>query len=118
MTATWPYQLPQNLEITGYEETMPNTLVSTPMESGAPKRRQRYTASIRPIKGTIFLTSTTQRQTLIDFYVTTLAGGSLTFSWVHPITGAAVTMAFSSPPKIASLGVSAFRAELSLEIRP
>ena len=118
MSISWPNTLPQNLEVQGFEETVPNTVIASQVECGAPKRRQRYTAAIRPIKGSVFLTSTAQRQTLDDFYVNTLSGGSLTFSWQHPITLAAVTMAFSSPPKYAALGGSLFRATLELEIRP
>ena len=118
MTAAWPLTLPQNLELEGFEETAPNTIISTQMETGAPKRRQRYTAAIRPIKGSVFLTSRQQRQDLDDFFCNTLAGGSLPFTWAHPITLDSVTMAFSSQPKYSVLGVNNFRATLALEIRP
>ena len=62
--------------------------------------------------------SVTDRATLDAFYTTTLGGGALTFSWVHPITQAAATFAFVSPPKYTTTDGVTFQAMLDLEIRP
>jgi hypothetical protein len=114
---TWPASLPQNLEITGLQESPPNLTIRTPMEVGPPKLRRRATAGVRPIQGRQLLTKT-QVATLDTFYVTTLAGGSLPFDWVHPRTQAAATFAFVSPPVYTPVGADAWYAALTLEVRP
>jgi hypothetical protein len=116
---TWPVSLPAAPMVQGLKESVPNTVIRTPMETGPPKLRQRFTAGVRPLTLPFLLTKA-QVATLDTFYVTTLKGGSLTFDGLnHPRTGAAVsTWAFVKPPEYTPLGPDAWQTQLELEIRP
>ena len=113
----WPPTLPQRFQYTNFTETAPASAIRTQMDTGPAKARQRFTAAPRPVKGQIRITFT-QRQTLDDFFVTTLAGGTLQFDWTHPISGAAATFRFKSEPQYQSDRRSLIMAQLDLEIMP
>ena len=115
-TPVWPASLPQVLEIEGYSETLANTVIRTAMETGPAKRRRRFTAAPRPIKGKVTLDAT-QRATLKTFYETTLGGGALSFDWTDPVTGSPATFAFFSPPQIRG-DDGLFPVTLDLELLP
>jgi hypothetical protein len=87
---TWPVSLPQTPLIAGYSEQPPDIIVETKMDAGPPKARRRFSAGIRPIKVKMLMT-TAQVETLDVFYITTLAGGALTFDYTHPRTEASET---------------------------
>ena len=115
---TWPLTLPAAPEGPGYTETLPNTLVRTAMDAGPPKVRQRYTAGVRPFSMTWMLTKA-QVAILDTFYLSTLAGGSLSFDGLpQPRTQAAATFRFVEPPSYAYLGPDVWRATTKLEILP
>ncbi|MEW6263386.1 MAG: hypothetical protein AB1641_09930 [Thermodesulfobacteriota bacterium] len=115
--ATWPATLPQELEVRGFKEEFPNALLRTPMDSGPPKQRQRFTAAPTPITGQQTLT-TAQRATLYTFFVDTLGHGADVFDWVHPVTGAACEFRFKAPPSLTPLGQDSWIASYELEIMP
>lgn len=116
--ATWPGTLPTAPEGPGYTETVPNTVVRTSMDAGPPKVRQRFTAGVRPFAMSWMLTKA-QVATLDTFYLTTLAGGSLSFDGLaHPRTQATATFRFIGPPTYAYLGPDVWRATTQLEIVP
>lgn len=117
MPAVWPGSLPQKILWPGFEETFPKRAVRSPMDSGPGKSRPRFTAAPRPIRGAVRLDAT-QAQTLRDFHDTTLAAGALSFDWVHPVSGAAVTMRFTDEPRLRSRSPNIFEADLQLEILP
>ena len=116
--ATWPGTLPAAPEGPGYQETVPNTLIRTPMDAGPPKVRQKFTAGVRPFEMTWMLTKA-EVATLDAFYVTTLEGGALSFDGLnHPRTQAAAIFRFVEPPSYAYLGPDVWRARTKLEILP
>lgn len=117
MTIVWSITLPDYLETAGFEQKGANTVIATQMECGAPKRRRRYTAAIKPVKGGLILTAT-QLATLDSFYENSTAGGSLPFQWKNPITRATCMMMFTEPPSYTHLGGETWHASLSMEIRP
>lgn len=99
----WPATLPQHLQEAGYRESLGKQSIETPMDTGPAKIRRRTTRMPRMINGTIAMTSA--QATLFEaFYETDCAGGSLTFTWVHPRTRAPATLRFRDPPPA---GVSA-----------
>lgn len=115
--AIWPLSLPQAPSWTGFQETSPNTTIRTPMDVGPPKVRRRSTAAVRPLSMQFMLTRD-EVATLETFYQTTLAGGSLPFDWVHPRTGAAVSVQFTAPPSYHALGPRHYQAQCQMEILP
>lgn len=113
----WDVGLPQKLLINGYNETAANNLLRTSMDVGPAKQRRRSTAGPRPVTGKLVMTST-QLGTFKAFYITTLLGGSLRFSWTDPVTSAAVEMRFTEAPSWTAVGRSLYDVELKLEILP
>ncbi len=97
MPALWPSTLPAYVLEDGYQETLNDQTVESQTDTGSVKIRRRYTKLIRTFDLTVRMTEA-QRATFETFWQTTLAGGSLTFDWVHPATRAATTFRFRKPP--------------------
>ena len=114
----WPSDLPQRPLVEGFSETAPTLTVRSPMDVGPAKVRRRVTAGVTQLK-CAFRLSTTQRASLLTFWQTTLAGGALSFTWTHPISGAAITCRIVEPPAFtpAARGVS-WVAALTIEVLP
>lgn len=89
------------------------------MDSGPSYQRQRYTAAPERFSGRIWV-DYTQYATFRDFWVTTLAHGSLSFDWVHPMTNAAATVQFdvSQPPQVSAISGTLFEVALTFEVLP
>lgn len=117
MPAIWPATLPERFLIDGFTESAPDVVLRTPMETGPAKLRRRATNAVRPIRGAIRITYA-QRALLDAFYLDTLAGGTLTFDWVHPITGDDATFRFVSKPTYTPAAGVKLNAVLDLEIVP
>ncbi|MHB8109755.1 MAG: hypothetical protein ACYDHW_06955 [Syntrophorhabdaceae bacterium] len=114
----WPGTLPQRLLISGYGESLPNTLLRTSMDMGPAKQRRRGAAGATPINGKLILTST-ERTAFLTFFNTTLLGGSLRFSWVDPVDGVTANeMRFTETPSISAISGNLFEVNMSLEIMP
>lgn len=114
--ASWPLTLPQYIDQDGYQEKLPKLFIRTAMEAGIPKRRRRFSSSVRPIQGQMLLTFA-EMQIFEDFYMNDLAGGSQTFDWVHPRTQAPCVMGFTSEPSVSAQG-AAFILSMELEVMP
>lgn len=112
----WPETLPDEALIEGYSRAFPNKLLRSSMETGPAKVRRRVTSGVAPLKGAIYM-SRAQLTTFTTFYETTLAGGSLRFSWTDPVTNTSVEIRFAEPPSWTLVGVEA-KVEFSLEILP
>lgn len=117
MPAAWPGTLPQDVLVAGYAEQPPDLALRTQMDIGPAKLRRRQTAAPRPLKVTVGLTRA-QVATLDAFYLTDLAGGTLSFTWVHPRTLAGVTFRFVSRPGYVPESGASWLADLDLEILP
>jgi len=114
---TWPATLPQYLSTSGFQEKAEAQSIRSNMDAGPAKVRRRFTAKVIEIKGQIEIDST-QHATLETFYDTTLGGGTLTFDWIHPVSGATVSYRFKEPPTYSSAGPVLFTANLVMEILP
>jgi hypothetical protein len=114
----WPSDLPQLPLVQGFSETAPTLAVRSPMDVGPAKVRRRATAGVTQLKCT-FRLSAAQRASLLTFWQTTLAGGALSYSWTHPISGTAITCRIVEPPGLTPVagGVS-WLAALSIEVLP
>ena len=115
--ADWPSTLPQYLDVDGFSNTFQKGTIRSSIDAGPPKVRRRFSATTENITGSITIDKT-QYSTLIDFYKNTLYEGTLTFTWIHPITGNTVSMRFVQPPEIAPMNSLYFKATLTLEILP
>ena len=114
----WPSDLPPRPLVEGFAETAPTLTVRSPMDVGPAKVRRRVTAGVTQLKCS-FRLSTTQRASLLTFWQTTLAGGAFSYTWAHPISGAAITCRIVDPPAFtpAAGGVS-WVAALNIEVLP
>lgn len=104
-----------NLE--GYSEQRRSGVVRTPMEVGPDFVRRRTSAVPVNLTSMLVLTDT-QRATLVAFHDTTLEEGSQPFTWTHPVTGAAISARFLSPPSYAARGDDQFEARIEIEVLP
>ena len=96
----WPSAtIPNSIVHDGFSMTLADNVIQSQPDIGPPKRRRRTTANVIPITRK-FLLDGTQYTAFDSFYENDLESGSLPFDWVHPMTGAAVSCAFKSPPKI------------------
>lgn len=112
----WPGSLPA-APLLGHRETAPEMVVRTEMDAGPAKLRRRFTAGVRTLEIPLVL-SDAQVQALDDFYVTTLAGGTLRFDHKHPRTAAVVKYRFIARPQYDLITPSKWRTTLRLEILP
>ena len=117
MPAVWPTSLPEYLNQDSYAESPPDVTIRTQMDAGPTKTRRRFTTNSRFLTGTIQIDSA-QRVTLDTFYVSTLAGGALSFEWVHPVTRAVADFKFTAAPSYRAVSGLVFQATLPLELLP
>jgi len=115
--ATWPETLPAAPLIDGLRQKMPDTVLRSRTDQGPGKLRQRTTAGVERLT-VAYLLDMTQMNALKNFYLETLAGGALRFSYTHPVLGGSVTCRFVQPPEIAPLHAGYIRTVLELEVLP
>lgn len=99
---TWPSTLPQYPDDDGSATYAPlvQPVISTSMDTGAPKYRRRFTSVPETFTGAITLTSA-QWATLQTFVVTTLADVGA-FDWVDFRSGATASYVFTQRPQVQS----------------
>ena len=117
--SAWPGDLPQKPLADGFSEKAPTLIQRTQMDVGPAKARPRQTAGVTVLTCAFRLTSA-QRASLMTFWQTTLAGGSLPFTWTHPVTGAALSACrIVDPPALEPVARGIYwRAALTIEILP
>jgi hypothetical protein len=112
--AAWPGTLPALVTQAGYGESVPDQLLETPTDAGPGKARRKSTGMARPIKCSIRCTAA-QVATFETFYLSTLAGGTLEFTWVHPRTQVAKSLRFRKPvPAYNPLGAGNVQIDMNL----
>jgi len=98
--AAWPSTLPQCPILTGWDETPQTNVATFSPEVGPPKYRRRSTAKAW-LSDTTWRMTSAQVATFKTFYETTIADGSLPFTWAHPITKVTYNWCFTKQaPKI------------------
>lgn len=97
---------------------MVDNVIKTDMETGAPKRRRRFTAVPETFTCSVVLTGA-QCAVLNTFVVTTLAD-VLPFDWKDFRSGGAATYVFNKRPTyaFAAAGAGLWRASLDLMKKP
>jgi len=117
MAQTWPATVPTDIHVGSFREELPDNLLRTSMDVGPDKLRRRTTANIRPWTGSIIMTKS-QLATFDTFYVSTLASGSLTFTFAHPRTAASSEMRFANIPTYTPIGGDYWEMSAQWEILP
>ncbi len=115
---TWPVTLPQFALQSSYSEGFKRTVLRSTMDSGATKRRSRFTNSPTSLRVTMPMNDA---ELLIfkTFYEDELANGALNFTFPHPRLGTTVTVAFTEDPQpIVPEGATTYFLRMSLEILP
>jgi hypothetical protein len=115
--AIWPGNLQPYPLVADYAESPPNTMLRTEMDSGPAIMRQRYVAGPRPISGSVVLRSKQELNDLDTFFVTTLKGGTLPFTW-NDRNAVPRTFRFTAPPSYAFLEPDKIKVTMALEIMP
>ena len=117
--ATWPAGLPQK-PFAGLKETPQAGFIRSPMDTGQPKSRGRFTATIRATDIPMVLTKT-ERETFDTFYDTTINKGANSFDWdMDPVdegTSSTISYRFTKPPAWSKIA-NEWRTVLKLEILP
>lgn len=91
----WPTALPEFVLREGYREGFKDIVIRSKMDTGAVKRRRRFSTGPEEHKFPIFLTSE-EFDIFKEFYEIELAGGALSFQKIHPRTEIVETWAFTA----------------------
>tara|TARA_Y100000114_G_C11702584_1_gene299185 strand:+ start:78 stop:443 length:366 start_codon:yes stop_codon:yes gene_type:complete len=93
---SWPASLPQTV-LASATRTRQAGKIRSGMDTGAPKQRQRFTATVKNYDVEIIVTGA-QLATFDTFYKTTINNGTDSFTWTDPFTGASATLRFREEP--------------------
>lgn len=113
---SWPGDLPSDFLFEGYEESFANLALVTEMDAGPAKRRRRFTAGVKPLGGSMSMTSV-QLATLETFYYATI-GVVSPFDIKHPRLGTTISARFTEPPAITPRGPGFWSVNIKLEQMP
>lgn len=119
----WPINLPQ-LPFDGVTAQDDDAVLRSPMDSGPPTRRNRFTAHVQKLSCPMVLTGS-ERADFDFFFRTDLNHGALAFDWVDPADDTVtVSMAFTGPVQWALRAGAKNSSDriwvgvLSLEVQP
>ena len=119
---TWPIDLP-DLPFSGVTMQDADAVLRTPMDSGPPSRRNRFTAHMQ-IAGYPMVLNGAEKATFDFFFRSTLSNGALAFDYVDVVNDTTVSLAFTAPPAWAQIGNDAdpadrhWSAVMALEVQP
>ena len=118
MPASWPGTLPQNLQISGNLESMPDGRLKSQTDTGPGKMRPRSSALARPLAGVMFM-SAAQLAILDTFVTTTLSLGTLPFTFPATYGGGTFLVRFGAAlPSWANQGADLWAVNMALEVLP
>jgi hypothetical protein len=95
-TPIYPPSLPKP-EQGSFSESRLKTWVEDVPEVGAPRRRARFSRALGKWSFSLLLTGA-EKETLLDFYKTTLGNGVDSFEWTHFTTGVVYIVEFTDFP--------------------
>ena len=101
----------------GYEETAPDLVIRSQMDTGPQKVRRRFTAGVRPISCRI--SCTLEQLQIFDAFYVGPAGGAVAWEWTHHVSHQTARFRFREPPKYAAVDNEAlWWVTMSLEVLP
>ncbi|OGP64588.1 MAG: hypothetical protein A2169_01095 [Deltaproteobacteria bacterium RBG_13_47_9] len=117
----WPVTLPQDILAADYQETLPKVVIRTPMGEGPAKTRRVSGLNSRFVNVGLIMTKA-QVEIFDEFFMETLLGGSLHFTWTHPRTDEAIdcriTASESDVPIYGQVSGDLVKVSFQLEILP
>lgn len=115
---TWPSTLPNPLSSGAQVAPAVDNVITSSVETGAPKRRRRFTWV--PDRITVSLSLTGAQVTTLNTFVRTTLADVLPFDWVDPVTQGAKTWVFTKRPSYtADAGMyDSWTASVELESKP
>jgi hypothetical protein len=117
----WPATLPEFGAGTSIQDD--ESRLTSSMDAGPASVRNRFTAITKSVKTSMVMTGA-QIAIFNTFMRTTLKFGSLSFTWVNPVTGASETVRFKKNPEWTCVRPSAdvnsrlWSGSMELEILP
>lgn len=104
-TATWPASLPQSPLKDGYGHGYPDAVIRSPMDSGPPKTRPRFTRLRKVITASFHMTNA--QKTDYEDFIESIGCGAKPFSapakWQQPGATGVITVVISAPLADAAL---------------
>ncbi len=94
-------------------EQREDSVIKSDFEGGYINTRQRFTRIRRNFQVQYTNMSTSDKGTL-DTFVDTVKGGADSFTWTHPITAAAHTVRFETPPRFSPTHDNRWSVEFTL----
>ncbi len=115
---TWPAALPVPTDQNPQYQPLVEPVQTSSMETGAPKRRRRFTAVPETFSCSLLLTQA--QCTALDQFVQNTLSDVLPFDWKHFRSGQPATYVFASRPKyvLAAAGANLWTASLELVTVP
>lgn len=111
---SWPTELQQKLNSTGFELQFGNTLVRSDMDVGPAKVRSRFTDAVDTYQCQITIDHD-ELSILRTFFKTTLNNGANRFLFNDPFTETATEFRFAQPPSIRPLGGRVYEVSMLWE---
>lgn len=113
----WPLSLPQKPLAKSVNIEFQDSRVRYTPAWGPPMQRNKFSALYEKFSLTMYLTLN-EVKILREFYLNTLANGTATFLWKHPITEVDAICRFYKPFQISHLSAMYFTVTLPLEFLP
>jgi hypothetical protein len=117
MAQPWPAELQQFFNEDNFSYLFDDNTIRTDMEVGPQKVRRRFTKRVDKL--TVSILATTDEYIFFDnYYDVTLAGGTIPFTFEHPVTKLPADFRFRTSPVVRSIGGGNFNISYELEILP
>ena len=117
MAESWPSGLQDKLNETQFSYAFGKTTLTSTVDVGPAKKRNRYTKEIDALTCSILIEQD-DYETFKTFYRTTLSSGVKTFLYDHPFTGVETEFRFVDEPSITPLGGPKLQINMVWEIMP
>ena len=117
---TWPSSLPQYLDVRGASLGLPENRLRSDVDIGPAKLRPIVSLNVRPISGTMRMT-TAQWRRLSAFVRNTLRSGTLPFDFPDPLTLGRTTIKVrfaDELPAARATSQGRWQVSLKLEVMP
>jgi len=115
--AVWPATLQQALNSGDFSLSVQDPTIRSEIDVGPVKQRPRYTATPEIISGSITV-NRDEFNTFYSFWKNDLMFGSISFDWIHPITGEVCSARFRNKWTLTPINELYFKVNMELEILP
>jgi hypothetical protein len=118
MSVPWPVDVPDCFQRDSFSRSEDAKRgLRTTVSTGPDKTRPRYSTPIPNYSGAIIMT-TAEHQLFLDFYNTDLAGGTINFTTVDPLTETVEEFRFAAPPAANFVGFNKLSVSMAFDKQP